>query len=192
MGKQYGSMVELGLGYFHPFSEKIICEIYGGYGYGNLKYEKFNLPDKTIFGTVGYSNSKVDINAHRVFIQPNFGVKFNDRIELAISLKSCLWSFPNYYSDEEYWKRDDGGGYNHTRTVKDSVNLRNAVQYTYEPAITFKVGGKYAKFMLQTGIYFYQNEYKNAPTPYNDFPVFIRLGACGLIDIKKIATRSKE
>jgi hypothetical protein len=186
----YSRMGELGVGAYYSYDNKFITEMYGGYGSGynqaKIKKESFGFNSLT---QNGYYNYDINLKTNWFFIQPDVGIRFNNKISLALSAKVCYWTFPKYYYYAERWESDHSNPSIVYLGKKDSINITNGKQVTFEPAITFKVGGKYAKFMIQTGVYMLNNVSKGSINPYNNFPVFVRLGMNADVDFSKIKSR---
>jgi len=177
LGQSY-IMPEIGLGGYYSFNKTLIAELYGGGGKSKMDFIKTSHS----FYLLSYTDRKeydVNFDATKIFLQANLGAKFNDKINLSFSLKTSYWYFSNYYYHYEWWKFDSGSGNHQTLAEKDSINVKNESQITIEPAITLQTGGKYAKYMLQTGVNF--SSYGNL-NPYNQNPFFIRLGVSVNID----------
>lgn len=191
MARTEGSSAEAGVGYFYSPDKKFVAEVYGGYGRGVNRFKNEHETQNSIFGTVGYYNRDINVVANRLFIQPAVGIHFNDKINLAFSFKTCYWQFPQYYSKTEFWEKGDASGTYYFLKNKDSVNVSYGNQMTYEPAITFRAGGKYGKFMVQAGAFIYQ-DFRRDLYPYNGFPLFIRFGACVNIDVKDFYKKKQE
>ncbi len=180
-------MPEIGVGGYYSLNKKIITEIYGGYGYGKLKFNDTVKSNDVFHNSPSIKYYDVDLKANKYFLQPAFGIKFNDKIDLALSFKICYWDFSKYsYLYRRYEHITENPNSPITLQYTDSVNVSMGNQFSFEPAITFKVGGKYAKFMMQTGIYFLNNSSKGYLNPYNPSPFFIRLGATVNVDFRDL------
>ncbi len=143
-------MVELGAGYYTKLSEKFIFESYAGIGEGSVNVKNTFYHIKPLFfSTTKEERCNINIFGTKFFIQPNIGYKYEENLQLSLSLKGSFWYFPKYYYYNELWRPDIHGEMEYIKT--DSVNLKNTQCYTLEPAITFKTGGERLKFMTQLG-----------------------------------------
>jgi hypothetical protein len=178
---------EVAIGAYYPIQKKFIFELYGGYAYCDYRY----LNDKELYrdllfgGYAGYYKFNIAMQANRFFIQPNIGIKINEYIDFALSFKTSYWDFQNYNYNRELWIYSDQQHLHSSLRGKESVNLYATSQYTFEPAITFRAGGKNHKFLLQTALYSYYYEGNNVAKPYRTLPIFIRFGYNGSFDFKK-------
>ena len=170
-------MTEIGAGAFYSKNNFIVTEVYCGLGTGRLKdsiiYHDFPVmpSDDRYLG--------IDITAYKFFIQPNIGVKFSEKIDLSFSAKCTYWYYPNYYYNYERWDRTiRGSGPNSTYKYTEYINVKSGSEITIEPAITFRTGGEYTKFMIQTGISTPIRTGSRNLDPYRYNNAYIRLGVC--------------
>lgn len=120
------NLVELGAGYFLPFSNKFIFEAYGGVGWGRVKNE-YDI----------WVDSKVNYN--RYFIQPSFGY-YNKKVELVFSTRLIGLACNRIEFDSKLSQTD----------IEDlNYITNNPFSLFLEPAFTFRVGGKHVKFQFQ-------------------------------------------
>jgi len=116
--------VETGLGYYRKLQEAGRLEIFGGYGYGDVK-----ITEKDWF----YQNN-IYTNAYyqRFFIQPSLGAVTN----------VFEGSFSTRYSlvNMHFREGDD-----------NDMSMNNSYISFLEPAITVKLGYKYVKYVAQVG-----------------------------------------
>lgn len=175
---------ELGIGtYSSLFKNKVIGEVYGGIAYCYIQYQKEDEKIKSIIGNPnGHYNFDIDMQGCRFFIQPNLGFRFSDKINLGFSARSCLWYFTNYEFYREKWDYYNANGSNRRLTDKDSMYFKNTGCITVEPAITLRIGGKYGKFMMQTGLNLNMTNPKKEPVPYHTAGMFIRFGFNVFVD----------
>ncbi|MBL7883181.1 MAG: hypothetical protein JNL69_03885 [Bacteroidia bacterium] len=181
---------ELGIGtYSSIYKNKIVGEIYGGIALCNLYYKKEDEKIKSIIGSPnGHYNFDITMKGYRVFLQPNLGFRISDKINIAMSTKACLWYFTQYEYYRETWDYLNASGSHSKLADKDSTYLKNVGAVTIEPAITLKTGGKYGKFMVQTGVNLNITNNEKLPVPYHNIGMFIRLGfnvAVDFNDFKK-------
>jgi hypothetical protein len=115
--------IESGAGYFGKLQESGRFEVFGGYGYGDVKTLTPWLP-----GWVAYADGYY----HRIFIQPSIGAVTNV-FEGSFSTRFVMVNmhFRDYYGD------------------KPSAD--NSFNPFIEPVITAKIGYKYVKFVTQIG-----------------------------------------
>lgn len=171
------NMTELGFGGFQSYDDKLILETYAGFGLSRFKAEITTHSRTPLgFNPIDDKEYVIDIYAHKYFLQQNFGLKFNEKNELAFSLKGTFWYFPKYYYDYEEWEYQNYSGTYRTLKDKDSVNVSKGSAITLEPAITFKTGGEHTKFMVQTGICLPGTTDPIYPAPYRHTYAYIRVG----------------
>jgi hypothetical protein len=178
---------EIAVGGYYPINDKFIFELYGGYANCDYRYfnEKELYRDYLFGGYAGYYKFNIRMQANRYFIQPNIGFKINEFLDLAISFKASYWDFKNYSYNSELWIYADPQHAHSSLRETESLVLNTTSQYTFEPAITFRAGGKNHKFLLQTGLYSYYYEGNAVAKPYKTVPLFIRIGYNGSFDFKK-------
>jgi hypothetical protein len=127
------NMGELGIGYYYPFSGKFVFEAYGGIGGSrvNAEYSSWD----------GNGNGKASIGTTSYFIQPSIGF-YKKHVQLAFSSRFRLLDFRdfNYSSGVGIETREDLSELDHLTP-----------QWFFEPAFTFRVGGKIVKFQTQVG-----------------------------------------
>jgi hypothetical protein len=112
---------EGGLGYYQKLDEKRFFEIFGGFGRGNVETYWEN----------GILSAQVKSNYNRFFVQPTVGMS-NQFVDLGFTNRFVLlqMNVENKYQDEY---------------------AVNNFDYFWEPAFTFRVGGKNVKFSTQIG-----------------------------------------
>ena len=174
---------EIAAGGFYCFNDKLVTELYLGYGTARIKHET-KRHSAAILGKVDDLEYNVDINAYKLFIQPDIGIKFNDDVNLSLSLKTTYWTFTNYYYHFEKWKYDNYGGQHRTLEHMDSINVKNDHQTTFEPALTLRCGNDVTKFMMQLGVA-YNTRPLGSLDPYIDAPIFFRIGVNISIDLNR-------
>lgn len=170
-------MAEIGAGAFHSSNNFLVTEIYLGLGTGRLK-------DSIIYHDTPILPSDdrylgIDMTAYKIFLQPNLGIKFSEKMNLSFSAKCIYWHYPNYYYNYERWERvHNSSGPPSVLAYEEKINAKNVTEITIEPAITFRAGGEHTKFMFQAGA--------SAPirtgnlnlNPYRYNEGFIRMGVC--------------
>ena len=132
-----GSYFEGAVGYFKPFSEYLVFEIYGGLGgcKQNHQYYSFSFPGPgTYTGTSELSFSKL-------FIQPSLGVIFKG-FDFAISTRLCNLSFNK--TDNQINRQTDESEYNNLNSI-----AQNKRYMFLEPALTIRGGSKNIKVQVQ-------------------------------------------
>lgn len=135
---------ETGIGYLSLINSDEISEdkmnyfysIFGGYGFGKSEgmslYTYWNANDNGhIYSIRG--------NYSRIFFQPTMGMQ-NNIIELMFALR---FSYVNFNSIERY--------YNNKWQLAEA-NSTKMSNIFYEPTVTFKVGSRYFKTFVQSGI----------------------------------------
>lgn len=182
---------EVAIGAYHSIRKKFTFELYGGYSYCDYRYlnNKELYRDFLFGGYAGYYKFDIAMQSNRYFIQPNIGIKINEFMDLALSFKTSYWVFNNYSYNKELWIYSDSHNLHSSLRKKETVNLNSTVQYTFEPAMTIRAGGKNHKALLQTGFYSYYYEGNNVAKPYRTLPIFIRFGYNGSFDFKKTSKR---
>ncbi len=139
--------IESGLGYYGKLKEAGRFEVFGGYGYGDVKTDVFWQP-----GWINYTNGYY----HRIFIQPSIGA-VTDVFEGSFSTRFVLVNM--------HFR--DGNGY-------DSP-ANNSFNTFVEPVFTTKIGYKYVKFVMQIGFSIPVNN--NYNDYYNYQPFIFSMGA---------------
>lgn len=172
------TMAEIGVGAFQSYGERLVTELYLGYGNGYLKtdYQK-----KSNILAYDYDYYNIDINANKYFFQPNIGINFNEKINLSLSTKFTYWDYSHYNFYHEQWIYDSGSYF--MKGTDSLYSNRNCSATTLEPALTFRVGGEHTKFMLQTGFCSILNSGGTEFYPYGKTYTFIRLGVCVNFDL---------
>ncbi|KAA3599369.1 MAG: hypothetical protein DWQ06_10680 [Calditrichaeota bacterium] len=139
---QEHKFIEFGTGYFTEVNSSLNFEVYGGYGFGNLKSassgDGFFLPPYT-------SNS---VKLKRFFIQPSFLSVRKDKL-FSISLSS-RFSFLKAKQDltKYFWYS----------TFSEEINLtENYSKFFIEPVLTSKIGNENIKGVIQIGFSFLLN-----------------------------------
>jgi len=188
---------EIGLGYYKSINENSSIAFYAGYA--NCKYTDDSVEIEktvTIFkDTPAYTVYSYDIYAHRFFVQPQISLTPSKKINLTFSFKTCLWQYSNLNYKYDSYNIPTNSPH---RVIVDSarINLKNVSSFSFEPAITLKVGGDIGKFILQTGIHASTpvTQGKNYFVPYTEkyFPLFIRMGFSIFIDVKALQKKEKE
>ena len=122
-------LIEVGAGYYLPFQEKFVFEVYGGGGWGGVKNEY-------------ESRLESKLNYNRYFIQPSCGY-YNKKVNLIFSLRLSGIDYNRI-------KYDPG------IDESDKYDLEYIIDYPFamylEPAFTFRVGGEKLKFQFQVVI----------------------------------------
>ncbi len=128
------SLVEGGLGYFTTFGNNGRFEVYGGAGYGNVVYD-YDLFDNEVLT----ESNTFGINMLRIFLQPAIGLQ-SDNVGFAFSTRLASVNFSNV----------DTVGYTPTELEDEGLHeLEDEMFMFLEPAITFRIGIKYAQLQLQ-------------------------------------------
>jgi hypothetical protein len=134
-----GFLGEAGIGYYNVLTRRFTFETFVGAG-GARVYKQKEFMDQSDQRVLG----KFDANATKVFIQPDLGYrsKFFDAII------STRFSFVKYtrFSSENY------PAYALSNDYLDNNNLTGPLFMFVEPALTFRLGYKYVKLQLQTGL----------------------------------------
>jgi hypothetical protein len=119
-------------GYFKPFNEFWVFEVYGGFGSGKQHHEYYAWPDNTYRGNA-------DLPFVKFFLQPSIGVTFN-AFDIALSSSISRLSFNKINNSV-----DQNSSY------YDELDMiaRNSKFFLFEPAITIRGGWKFVKMQLQ-------------------------------------------
>ncbi|MBL7889221.1 MAG: hypothetical protein JNL24_06690 [Bacteroidia bacterium] len=168
---------EFGIGGYKQIGKALVVEMFGGYAYCENHFSDTMRIENSFFEYYPHAYSS-QIYANRYFLQPVIGFRFTDRINLSLSAKFCYWDYERY----EYYGETVNFGQTPLVTYNDSIVKPHTTNSTIEPTITLKVGGKYGKFMFQSGMYYVINENPRFQTPYRHFPYFIRIGYNMTID----------
>lgn len=143
-----GGRMEFGAGYYMPFGRYGQFEVYAGGGFGSINRDNL----KTLDGNFRS-------NYNRFFIQPTCGAKIKDIVEIAGGMRFSYQHFTDFSStDPDMEEKLSGSG----------VRIEGSSFVFWEPFIDFSVGGKYAKFNLQTGagVNMATTEHLNNPSPF--------------------------
>ena len=142
------SLIEGGLGYFTTLGNDGRFEVYGGAGYGGFDYN-YDLLDNGILS----ESNKFGINTMRIFLQPALGFQ-TDIVGFAFSTRLASVNFSNV----EYT------GYDETELVTEGLNeLEDNMFLFVEPALTLRIGFRYAQLQLQP----YYNFLVSGPSSIN-------------------------
>jgi len=151
-GSGYGSLVELGAGYFKPVSSQFVFETYAGGGPGGVT--NYFEPDKLEYSKLRFT---------KLFIQPAFGYKaplFN----IALSLRGVNL---NYYAFQNSYLNTGG---------KWTYYSKDPNYYLLEPALTLRGGLPNIKLQLQLGLSYNMTDPEFKQEIYNiNLGLFFRL-----------------
>jgi hypothetical protein len=125
-----GYCLEGAAGYFKPFGNAAVFEIYGGLGGGSQNHKYYSSLSNQSYGTA-------DLSFVKVFIQPSLGMTFN-AFDVAFSTRMCSMSFPNI-------------NYNSVNSFESFMlhKIDEKGHVFIEPAITLRGGWKSVKFQVQ-------------------------------------------
>jgi opacity protein-like surface antigen len=156
-------LIEGGLGYYTTFGENGRFEVYGGAGYGNVKYD-YDLLDN---GALIQSNT-FGIDMMRIFLQPAIGLQ-TDNFGFAFSSRLVSVNFFNV----------DSIGYTQIELEEEGLNeLEDNMFIFVEPALTLRFGIKYVQLQLQP----YYNLQVSGPASINAKKLGFNLGLYLSID----------
>ena len=132
-----GNFAELGLGYFKPFGDFWVFEVYGIGGFGTMNNRFPSTVEE-------FPNTKGDISANmlRLGFQPNFGFK-TTYFTAAISSRFMNVSYHKVRGDLMFSEESQ----------IDYLN-RNSSNYLIEPALTIRAGLEKVKLQVQCGYSF--------------------------------------
>lgn len=126
-----GNLLEIGLGYYKPFKDRYIFEVYGGAGTSWIK-----TPENNYYGLVTST-----VHYWNLFIQPTFGMH-KKNMEFAYSARFRVLD----YNRVKYDLNDNG----HVDQVM--IDLEGLpMTYLIEPAITYRTGKGLFKTQVQLG-----------------------------------------
>jgi hypothetical protein len=125
-----GYCLEGAAGYFKPFGNAAVFEIYGGLGGGSQHHEYYNMFIEKYDGTA-------DLTCIKVFIQPSLGLTFK-AFDIAFSTRMSRMTFTDVNN-------------NITNSFKSNMlnDIDNKSHFFIEPALTLRAGWKNVKFQLQ-------------------------------------------
>jgi hypothetical protein len=125
------------LGYYKPFKNIGVFEIYGGYGRDFQQHAFTHAENNGWFSWTTVPDGSANLSFYKIFVQPDIGIK-TDRIEGTIS---CRLSVLNFNEIE----------INNTVYHLEELNLlkQNSTPWLLEPAITFRGGSKSVKGQIQ-------------------------------------------
>ena len=125
-----GNYLEGAIGYYRPFDEFVVAEVYAGLGASNQHHE---------YGTNDYNNGTADLSFIKYFVQPSIGLTFR-AFDIAVSTRFSRLSF---YNIDNKITMDNPDLY-----YVDTI-AKNNTSYLFEPALTLRGGWKYIKLQLQ-------------------------------------------
>ncbi|MDY0342314.1 MAG: hypothetical protein RBR28_02005 [Lentimicrobium sp.] len=125
-----GKYLEGAVGYYKPFDEILVAEVYAGLGVSNQYHQ---------YGTKDYNNGIAELSFVKYFLQPSVGVAHR-AFDIAISTRFSRVSF---FDIDNKITMDNSALY-HVDTI-----ARNKVSYMFEPALTIRGGWKNVKVQLQ-------------------------------------------
>lgn len=147
-------LIEGGMGYFNKIGNNGVFETYAGGGEGYATFNRIT-PSKRMEMSADFS---------RFFIQPSIGYS-EDVVDVAFSLRYVGLKFFNI----------DTTGYTPSLLSNYNLiipNLHNTWYNFLEPALTIRVGYKYAKFHMQ---FLYSQKLNNEPLNYVPFRINLGL-----------------
>ena len=139
-----GNLVEIGLGYYKPFKDKYVFELYSGAGTSWIR-----TPNDNFYGLISST-----IHSWNLFIQPTFGMH-KKNMEFAYSTRLRVLD----YNHLEYDPEDNG---KIDQVMMDLEGL--PMTYLIEPAFTYRTGKGLFKTQVQLGF--------SIPLNNNDYLAF--------------------
>lgn len=127
--------IEAGGGYFKKLSDNAIFECYGGLGFGNSSFKKF---DSDSLSALPVLKSTFFTKTARFFVQPSIGYTI-DNFDVAFSTRFIV---QNYYGV-------DTSGFTKIDLYDNKLLNIDQPFLFMEPAITLRFGYKYLKFHAQ-------------------------------------------
>jgi hypothetical protein len=130
--------IESAIGYYTPFMEKGVFEIYGGCGFSNqyYQYSYFSV------GSLRNSSGTASFSFTKFFIQPSVG--FTSGI--------FDFAFSARLSNLHYYKINSKINVGNSEYSKLDLIRQNTNSFVFEPAFTTLIGFKYVKIQLQSGV----------------------------------------
>ncbi len=125
-----GSYIDGAIGYYKPFNEVLVAEVYAGLG---------TCTQHHVYSTDNYKNGTADLSFMKYFLQPSIGATFK-AFDIAVSTRLSRLSF---YDIENNITMDNQALY-----YVDTI-AQNKTSYLFEPALTIRGGWKYVKLQLQ-------------------------------------------
>lgn len=124
-------------GYYKPFNDIGLFEIYGGYGEG---YERHSFTYKEYLGSLTWrtiQDGTADLSFSKLFIQPDIGIKIK-WLEAAFSFRISNLNYSTINIYNTVYHLDE----------LNSLKLNNT-SWLFEPAITCRIGFKQVKGQIQ-------------------------------------------
>ena len=120
-----GKYIDAAIGYYKPFCNYWVFEIFTGFGNGKQHHH--------------YNDGTSDLSFTKLIFQPSIGLTYN---AFDIALTTGI-SYINFYKINNPFDR------NHEEFYTLNNISQNHNSYLFEPSITLRAGWKYAKFQLQ-------------------------------------------
>lgn len=140
-----GGLFEVGAGYFNRFgrsrSKSKVFEVYGGYGRGGFRTTAYNFYFAPDSGTNNRRDYRVSSKFDKFFVQPGFGIT-HKVVEFSVASRFSLLHFNDIGFASKALEDDQ-------LEREQLMRFDNKWVGTWEPAVTFKVGYKYVRFMTQ-------------------------------------------
>lgn len=131
------SYFEGALGFYMPFKDIGVFEIYGGYGHGTQHHSFTTTELDGWFTWTHVPDGTADLSFSKIFIQPDIGVK-KDWLDVAFSCRFTRLSFKDIYC------------YNSVNHLDEINTLRlNNTPWLIEPALTCRGGSHSVKGQIQ-------------------------------------------
>lgn len=128
-----GMYIDAAMGYYHPISNWMVVELFGGFGIGMQEHEySDNYEYKA--GWAHLSNSKI-------YLQPAYGITLYDCFDVSVSARLGMLNYYNVSYDTE-----------NTYESIDLGKLDDRLHFLIEPAITVRGGWKYFKVQTQVSL----------------------------------------
>lgn len=127
-----GNYFDVAAGYFKPFNDHLVFELYGGFGSSSQHHEYYAWPDNIYRG-------KSDLKYVKTFLQPSIGATFNVfDVAFSSGLSSVNFNKIDYSVDETSMYHEE---------LSQLENNRK--HFLIEPAITVRAGWKSFKMQFQ-------------------------------------------
>jgi hypothetical protein len=131
---------EPALGYYTSLSNILVFEVFGGYGMGSESHVFAHNDYMSGTGWQWVPDGDAQLSYSKLFVQPDIGIK-KEWFEAAISARFTILNF-------------DKVNFQNTVSHFDELNFlqKNTSSMLFEPAITFRAGGRSVKGEIQLGL----------------------------------------
>ena len=132
--KYTGHRTELGVGYYLPFGNRGLFEVYGGVGFGSIKRENMRKYE-----------GNYEAKYFQAFIQPSIGFYANDVFDMCGGFKVNIHKYNSFKTDTASFRFE---------FTDPKVDIEKPTFVLLGPFMNLNVGYQYAKFNMQFGFNF--------------------------------------